>query len=47
MTFRDTIEAKIGPVAVAHLKAEAEHEVALAMQMPLKDKFNEDQYYSP
>src|SRR5713226_5746575 len=47
MSFRDTIEAKIGAGSYTHIETEAKQEVALAMQMPLKDKFNQDQYYSP
>lgn len=47
MSFRDTIKAKIGAECYTRLENEAQKEVALAMQMALKDKFNEDQYYSP
>ncbi len=47
MSFRDTIKTNIGAGSYAHIETEAEHEVALAMQMPLKDKFDQDQYYSP
>jgi hypothetical protein len=47
MSFTDTIKAKIGPECYARLESEAQKEVARAMQMPLKDKFYEDQYYSP
>jgi hypothetical protein len=47
MSFIDSIKAKIGGGRYGHFHAEAEKEVALAMQMELKDKFDQDQYYSP
>jgi hypothetical protein len=47
MSFRDNVKAKMGAERYVHIQAEAEKEVALAMQMPLKDKFDQDQYYSP
>jgi hypothetical protein len=47
MSFRDNIKAKIGDEYYTRIQTEAEKEVALAIQMPLKDKFDEDQYYSP
>jgi hypothetical protein len=47
MSFRDDIKAKISGERYARIQAEAEKEVALAMQMPLKDKFDQEQYYSP
>ena len=47
MSFRDTIKAKVGGERYARIQTDAEKEVALAIQMPLKDNFDNDQYYSP
>jgi len=47
MSFKDNLEANMGGERYARIQTEAEKEVALAIQMPLKDKFNQDQYYSP
>ena len=47
MSFRNSIEAKIGLEAYARMAGAAEQEVKLAMQEPLKDKFEQDLYYSP
>jgi hypothetical protein len=47
MSFRDTLKAKLGPQRYAHIEKEAQTEFSRALEMPLKDKFDTDQYYSP
>lgn len=47
MSFLDTIKAKVGEQRYRHIENVAEKEVARAMQMPLKDKYHQEQYYSP
>jgi hypothetical protein len=47
MSFKDTIKVRMGAELYGRIDTEAGREVALAMQMPLKDGFNEDQHYSP
>lgn len=43
MSFSDNIKAKVGGELYARILTEVENEVALAIQMPLKDKFEQDQ----
>src|SRR5260370_34469364 len=47
MSFRDTLKVKVGPERYAHIGKEAQTELSRALEMPLKDKFDADQYYSP
>jgi hypothetical protein len=47
MSFLDTIKAKVGGQCYRHIENVAEKEVALAMQMPLMDKYYQENYYSP
>jgi len=47
MSFLDTIKAKVGKASYGHIENEAEKEVALAMKMPLKDQYHQEQYYTP
>jgi hypothetical protein len=47
MSFLGTIKARGGNDAFLHIEEEAEKEVALAMQMPLQDKYYQDKYYTP
>jgi hypothetical protein len=47
MSFLTTLKEKIGNELYTHLEKEAEKEVALAMQMPLRNQFGDEQYYSP
>lgn len=47
MSFLDTIKAKVGEQCYRHIENVAEKEVALAMQMPLMDKYYQENYYSP
>lgn len=45
MSFLETIKKQIGDELYSRLEKEAEKEVALAMKMPLKDKWGQEQYY--
>jgi hypothetical protein len=47
MSFLAFVKAKIGNEAYLHIESEAEKEVALAMQMPLLSKHNQERYYTP
>jgi hypothetical protein len=47
MSFHDTIKTRIRAECRSHIERESEKEVALAMQKPLKDKYDTDQYHSP
>jgi hypothetical protein len=47
MTFMGTIKATLRPDGYERIEGEAQQEVALAMQMQLKDDFGQDRYYSP
>lgn len=47
MSFLTTVKEKIGEDIYNKLFKEAEREVALAMQMPLENKYSEKQYYHP
>jgi hypothetical protein len=46
MSFRDNVKARVAKL-YAHIEEEAQKEVALARQMPLKDKFDQKQFYTP
>jgi hypothetical protein len=45
MSFLDTIKARIGGESYSRLEKTAEKEVALAMQMPLVDGYQQQQFY--
>lgn len=45
MPFRQTITTLVGAELYASLEAEAEKEVALALQMPLRDEYRQEKYY--
>ena len=45
MNFLETITTRIGHDSYSRLKAAAEKEVALAMQMPLRNQWGQEQYY--
>lgn len=47
MSFLNTIKARAGQAAYDRLDRAAEKEVALAMQMPLVDEFEQSAYYRP
>jgi hypothetical protein len=47
MSALDSLKAKIGNEAHLHIEREAEKEVALAMQMPLRDEALQAKYYYP
>lgn len=47
MSFLDTIKAKAGAETYRHIENVAEKEVALAMQMPLRDQYYQESYYRP
>jgi hypothetical protein len=47
MSEIDAIKAKVGEAALLHIENEAEKEVALAMQMELRDEIQRDRYYRP
>lgn len=46
MSFLDTLRARIGNDAYWRLEREAEKEVALAKQMPLRDQYGQESYYA-
>lgn len=43
--YQDKLKEQIGTESYSHLEDEAEKEVALAIQMPLKDQWRQDKYY--
>lgn len=45
MPFLDTVRAQIGNDTYSRLEREAEKEVALAKQMPLRDEYGQESYY--
>lgn len=47
MSFRDAVKLKIGAECFARIEQEANREVTLALQMPLKDKYDTKQFYQP
>ncbi len=47
MSFLGTIKRKIGDNLYSCLEKEAEKEVAMAIQMPLKDQYRQEQYHWP
>src|SRR5690348_15989711 len=46
MSFLDTLRARMGNAAYSRLEREAEKEVALAKQMPLRDEYGQEIYYA-
>jgi hypothetical protein len=47
MSFLDTIKTKLGNEVYLRIEAVAEKEVALAMKMQLKTKYDQENYYRP
>src|ERR1700731_3618820 len=47
MSFRDAVKQKIGTECFARVEQEANREVTLALRMPLKDKYDTEQFYRP
>jgi len=47
MSFLDTIKGRIGRETYSRLEDAAEKEVALAMQMPLRDQYGQEMFYEP
>jgi|HubBroStandDraft_4_1064222.scaffolds.fasta_scaffold86722_1 hypothetical protein len=47
MSFLDTIKAKVGAETYRHIENVADKEVALAMEMPLRDQYHQEKYYQP
>ncbi|KKW41991.1 MAG: hypothetical protein UY92_C0011G0013 [Candidatus Magasanikbacteria bacterium GW2011_GWA2_56_11] len=47
MNFLNKIKEIIGDQVYSKLESEADKEVALAMQMPLKDQYRQEKYYQP
>ncbi|MCX6902258.1 MAG: hypothetical protein NTW03_02005 [Verrucomicrobia bacterium] len=47
MSFLGTVKGKIGSEIYSRLQNEAEKEVAIAMQMPLRNQYGDEQYYQP
>jgi len=45
MSYLQSIKLKLGPELVARLEKEANKEVSLALQMPLKSQYGDKQYY--
>src|SRR5579864_6000175 len=45
MSFLDTVKAKVGKEAYLDIEKKAEKEVALAMQMPLRDQYHQENHY--